>query len=243
MIYLIYIAEDFLFNLNLSRNGKLKKIFTITFIFFLTTSIAYCQEFKQPLQLTITSDKPVYEVREAINIQFVFKNISRDPIEFFVFDADLPIYHEFEFSDMSGGRIAYTSPQIDFTKRTTKQEKILPGGSVVTQVPLSKWKIAGLGHDYTAVGNEARKIIIKGIYFFPDGFQMVMKDGVKGFFGRLVSDPITIEVVEKNKPATCMEKAKSISIGMKRKDLEKFMTRDGGITAIDNERFFVQGCT
>jgi len=61
--------------------GKMKRIISIIFISFFMATAGHCQEVKQPLQLTITSDKSVYEVGEEINIQSGFLNTSDNTID------------------------------------------------------------------------------------------------------------------------------------------------------------------
>ena len=55
----------------------MKKILPGIGILFLITSIGYCQEPKQSLQLTIKSDKQVYEVGEEINLELSVKNVGK----------------------------------------------------------------------------------------------------------------------------------------------------------------------
>jgi hypothetical protein len=54
----------------------MEKIIAAIFVFLLTIPVGYCEN--QHLQLTIKSDKPVYEMGEEIKLQVMLKNSSKD---------------------------------------------------------------------------------------------------------------------------------------------------------------------
>src|SRR4051812_36684526 len=69
--------------MNPKGTENMKKIVLgiLTLLFMATAS--YCQEAKQPLQLTIKSDKQVYEVGEKITITVSMRNDGNDTIKIY----------------------------------------------------------------------------------------------------------------------------------------------------------------
>ena len=61
----------------------MKKIFLGTVVLLLITSVGYGQEVSSTLQLTIRSDKQLYEVGEEINIEAKIRNIGKDTVKIY----------------------------------------------------------------------------------------------------------------------------------------------------------------
>ena len=56
----------------------MRRVILVIIGLFITASFGYCQESKQPLELTIKSDKQVYEVGEKINITASIRNNGKE---------------------------------------------------------------------------------------------------------------------------------------------------------------------
>lgn len=63
------------------KASKMKQIILAIICLFLISPSGYCQDAKQPLLLTIKSDKQVYLAGEPIYVDYELKNISRKDIE------------------------------------------------------------------------------------------------------------------------------------------------------------------
>jgi hypothetical protein len=190
------------------KRAETKKILLGIMALCFVASVGHCQDQAQPLKLTIKSDKQVYAVGEEIWIHFIFKNISKEPIELLIWNGqtrsadnsraiDFPMHHRFEFLDEHGKAIASVGPN-DIAKRPVKMERkiIKAREEFVSKVPLHTWKLAGLGKGNRFIGSEARKIQIKGSYMVPVGIDFAVKDDERIFLGQLDSNTIAIEVKE-----------------------------------------------
>jgi hypothetical protein len=135
--------------------------------------------------LTIKSDKPTYVLGEEIIVQFIFTNVSRDPIEFFVFTTDngRSLYRWLE---IGGKRTAELEPMgsvEDHSGIQVTQETILPGKHVISRVPFDSQRLAkiALQNGNSAV-TSTHQLALRGGYLFPVGINISLKMGQKRIF-------------------------------------------------------------
>lgn len=144
------------------------------------------------LILAAAPSKPFFAVGDNVVVVFTFRNVSDHPIEHLdAEDKTRAHYHQFMFSGDEGQEIAQEPPAERDDNAKLVRTTIPPGESIERIVPLGPWKLAGLGHPYTAIGAEARSFRVTAIYRTPEG------EDVKGdhiWRGSITAPPVKIEI-------------------------------------------------
>lgn len=156
---------------------------------------------ESPIVLTIRTDKPTYVMGEEIAVQFKFTNVSKKPINFFVFAAgNRALYRWLEVFEIGGKRTAVLDPMGSIEDRSGfqhRQETILPGKHLISQVTFDTKKLAEIRfQNGNSSATATHQFVIRGGYLFPVGVLIPLESGQEGFFSRspIYSDPITIEL-------------------------------------------------
>ena len=178
---------------NLSHDKKQIGIILIV-IFFLAEN-SYCQEKEYEILLTLRTDKEIYQVGEEILVDFVFKNITPEPIGLIILESDVPLYHFFEFYDQDGNEIRPLCPLVNYREGVLKRKNILAGKEYVSRLQLNNWRLRASDKNYNSIGSEPGKIQIKGIYSMPKGMINEKEEDGKIFFDKLESGIIAIEII------------------------------------------------
>ena len=191
----------------------MKQVIYGILIFLFVATTAYAQESKQPLVLTIKSDKQVYEVGEDIGINVEIRNIGSDrllmeeaPFSTFGQDSGLA----FDIQTPSLARPSYIHPaqtkDIGVLQRLVYLE---PNQSFKSVIILNKWyRMDQLGRNRIKAHFILNRI---GPIKYPQGIDkcycLILNNCPKDFNlskcgeGVLWSNDITIEVVDKGKTA------------------------------------------
>ena len=151
------------------------------------------------LSLTVAAEKKTYQVGDAIVLILTIKNTT---------DHDLTIcdgtdlyrswFHELEFADDSGKPIAFTAPEESLKDAVLACRRLHAGEQLHHKVLLNGWKLAGLGHSYTAIGKEPRTVAVTGTYRTPVGLDLKQSDV---WLGRISAKPVTLSVVQPSEKA------------------------------------------
>ena len=153
-------------------------------------SFGYCQE--QTPQLTIKSDKQVYEVGEPILITVKLKNISKYDYVYLIPDVYDNIFRFWKV-ETENGKLERIKPYAQGPLRQTDYVMLSAGKEISYEADITTiWKF--MPGEYRITAN------YKGQNWYKneDG-SIAEMDGV--FYGTLTSNTITIEVVEKSKGA------------------------------------------
>ena len=145
------------------------------------------------LRLKIETPKNTYKIGEEILVTFTFTNVSAKSFTVMdITDVARSIFHGFEFTDITGQKIAQEPPDVKFDEKAPINSKLEPQETIHHQVVLNYWKLAGLGHAYTRIGEEARILLVTGVYTTPEGYTF----SSNGWTGILKSMPIRIQITE-----------------------------------------------
>ena len=109
---------------------------------FLSVSVGFANSLlptpNAPLELTIKTNKNIYQVGEKIEIKFIFKNISNDAVGLLVSgNSRLPRILDFEFGRDTEWRSKKPVIELDPLSDT---EEIQPGREFAAKVLLNQWK-------------------------------------------------------------------------------------------------------
>jgi hypothetical protein len=144
--------------------------------------------------LKIDTARSQYKIGEDIIVIFTFKNISDKAITIAdITDEARSCYHGFDFLNTAGKPIAQQKPDSIFIEKALILTEVQPGKTTQHEVILNRWKLAGLDHPYTNIGEEARTILVTGVYSTPEGY--APNDG-KTWLSSIKSKPIRIEIAK-----------------------------------------------
>ena len=170
----------------------------------LAATVGYCQEKTSPLQLTIKSDKQVYEVGEEISLTGYFKSSSSGeiyivkdymPLKYCRLKVSVPGGNVFEHDPNPWQQFAGAPPSSYIALKPNE-------GIEYFSVKTKAGESMGDRDNWSSVtSNESSLVpfVAKGVYeirFEYINLTPTKKDALKGIF---TSNPITIEVFEKGK--------------------------------------------
>ena len=185
---------------------KMKHVLLAISASLLMVTVGYCQT--QPLQLTLQSDKRVYEAGEDIFLDYEMKNAGKEAITI------APPFDEYGVINPTsfGGSFFIDSESLKMSSQVFPLADIYPGlmspHSVITLLPgnVYKRKVNIIRISQDSVLKDIRYsstdfMRIKGKYKITGRYEWtdVRKDypTASCWHGALVSNPITIEIVEK----------------------------------------------
>jgi beta-lactamase regulating signal transducer with metallopeptidase domain len=150
------------------------------------------------LSFMVEPAKAEFIIGEPVEVIWTFKNLTNRPIKILNVAQEFSDYfHQYQFTDTTDKPIASTAPQHSFGNVKQFQEELPAGGTIEHRATLNGWKLAGLGHPYTPIGDEQRVFYVRPHYMTRVGNDI--KDP-KVWLGEIEGRPTQLRIVPKQHP-------------------------------------------